>query len=586
MIRQGAEKTGSAVMGCAEVLTTAQMRALEAAAIDSGAVTALELMERAGAAVAGAIRLRWPKAGRVTVLCGPGNNGGDGNVVARHLAWAGWRVRVLGMDNAPGPDAAEMKRRWQGMGVIAPLTREELRVGEESDVYLDAIFGIGLTRAPEGKIADVIAHIGGSGGEGAVFRERLVAVDCPSGLCLDSGAFPGAPRAPGAFEPRARLTVAFDSPKPGHLLERGPECCGELVIADIGLRPWRERNLDGPGLRPERLLAVSPVFDIPDIRRGLSGSLSASLDKARASGGHKFTHGHALVLAGAFGHCGAARLTARAALRVGAGLVTLAPPHSALIEHAGPPDALMRRGVDDAEALAALLEDRRITAVALGPGCGVDRATALLDPLLAERRACVLDADALTALAAQGFDGLHDRCVLTPHQGEFGRMFPDLAEKLAGPRAPMTGCYADFGRWAAEGTLQENLTAQQKASEDYRRALADQRGPLCSRVDAVREAAARSGAVVLLKGPDTVIAAPDGQARIHSAFDVPWLATAGAGDVLAGIIAGLMARGFPPLEAAATGACLHAAAARRFGPGLIADDLPDELPGVFRDLGL
>ncbi|WP_112873895.1 NAD(P)H-hydrate epimerase [Paracoccus endophyticus] len=572
-------------MGQAEVLTTAEMRAIEAAAMASGSVTGLELMERAGAAVAGAIRLRWPKGGRATVLCGPGNNGGDGYVVARLLHGAGWRVRVLGMDNAPGPDAAEMRRRWSGMGAIAPLTEDALRRGESGDVYVDAIFGTGLTRGPEGEIAAILACLGGSGGDWGFFRERLVAVDCPSGLCLDSGSFVGAPRGPGAYDLHARLTVAFDSPKPGHLLGRGPECCGELVIADIGLRPWRERNPEGPGLRPARLVAVSPAFDILDSRRGLFGAAAARLDKARAGGGNKFTHGHALVVAGAFGRGGAARLAARAALRAGAGLVTLAPPDSALIEHAGPPDALMRRAVDDADALAALLEDTRITAVALGPGCGVDRAAALLDLLLAARRACVLDADALTALAGRGPTGLHAACVLTPHQGEFARVFPDLAERLAGPRSPVIGRYADFGRWAAEGTLQESLGAHQRASEDYRRALLDQRGPLYSRVDAVREAAARCGAVVLLKGPDTVIAAPDGQARIHSAFDVPWLATAGAGDVLAGIIAGLLARGLPPLEAAATGAFLHAAAARRFGPGLIADDLPDALPGVFRDLG-
>lgn len=572
-------------MGQAEVLTTAQMRAIEAAAMASGSVTGLELMERAGAAVAGAIRLRWPRAGRVTVLCGPGNNGGDGYVVARLLQGAGWGVRVLGMDNAPGPDAAEMKRRWAGMGLVLPLTQDALRRGESGDVYVDAIFGTGLTRRPEGEIAAILAYLGGSGGDWGFFGERIVAVDCPSGLCLDSGAFLGQPRESGAFDLRARLTVALDSPKPGHLLERGPDCCGELVIADIGLSPWRERNPDGPGLRPARLVAVLPAFDVPDSRRGLFGVAAARLDKARAGGGNKFTHGHALVIAGAFGHGGAARLTARAALRAGAGLVTIAPPDSALIEHAGPPDALMRRAVDDADALAALLEDTRITAVALGPGCGVDRAAALLDPLLAARRACVLDADALTALAGRGLTGLHAGCVLTPHGGEFARVFPDLAERLTGPRPPPRMSHADTGSGAAQGALHDSTAAHPKASEDDRRALLDQRGPLYSRVDAVREAAARCGAVVLLKGPDTVIAAPDGQARIHSAFDVPWLATAGAGDVLAGIIAGLLARGLPPLEAAATGAFLHAAAARRFGPGLIADDLPDALPGVFRDLG-
>jgi len=529
-MRQSAQKTGSLRMGWAEVLTTARMRAIEAAAMASGAVSGAELMERAGAAVAGAIRLRWPHPGRVLVLCGPGNNGGDGYVVARHLAQAGWRLRVLGIDNTPGPDAALMKQRWAAIGAIAPLTVAEL-CREPSDLCVDAIFGTGLTRAPGGEIAAILAHLGQGG------AAELVAVDCPSGLCLDSGAFLGRPREAATDELRARLTVAFDSPKPGHLLERGPDCCGKLVIADIGLRRWREAAA-------APMIAVAPGFDIPDSRR--PADETDALNKARAGGGHKFTHGHALVLAGGFGHGGAARLAARAALRTGAGLVTLGPPRAALIEHSGPPDALMRRGVDDADALAALLADARISAVVLGPGCGVERAAMLLDPLLAAKRPCVLDADAVTALAGRGPGGLHPSCVLTPHQGEFTRVFPDLAAKLA-ETSP--------------------------------------HGPLYSRIDAAREAAARSGATLLLKGPDTVIAAPDGQLRLHSAFDVPWLATAGAGDVLSGIIAGLLARGLAPLDAAATGAFLHAAAARRFGPGLIADDLPDMLPAVLRDLG-
>lgn len=580
---QGAQDLSRRWIDGTEVLTTAEMRALESAAMASGAVTGLELRERAGAAVAGHIRLRWPKAGRVTVVCGPGNNGGDGYVVARQLAQTGWRVRVLGMDNTPGPDAAEMKRRWAEMGEIAPLTCRVFRAGPNCDVYVDAIFGTGLTRAPEGEIADMLAYMGGSGGDGHFFRERVVAVDCPSGLCLDSGAFLGAPRQPGGDEPHARMTVAFDSPKPGHLLERGPEVCGELVVADIGLRPWRERHENGRAARPARTVAVWPALDVADERATRWRFSAAWLAK---HAGHKFTHGHALIVAGGFGHGGAARLTARAALRTGAGLVTLAPPKSALIEHSGPPDALMRRGVEDAEGLAALLADSRITAVALGPGCGVDRAGAMLDPLLAAKRPCVLDADALTALAARGLEGLHEGCVLTPHEGEFARLFPDLAERLAAPRPPRTMTVAEDERRGAEGPLVDAMAAERQALGDDHRALADQRGPLYSKLDAAREAAERCGAVVLLKGPDTVIAVPDGQARIHSAYDVPWLATAGAGDVLAGIITGLVARGLPPFFAAAPAAFLHAQAARRFGPGLIADDLPDQLPGVFRDLGL
>ena len=538
-----------------EILTTAQMRAIESGAMASGGVSGVQLMQRAGAAVAGQIRLRWPKPGRVTLLCGPGNNGGDGYVVARLLARADWQVRVLGLDNEPGPDAADMKRCWQDAGPILPLTRSELR-RNEADVYVDAIFGTGLTRPPKGEIAEILDYLGGLGGQDGHFRQRLVAVDCPSGLCMDSGAFLGKARQSGADDLHARLTVTFDSPKPGHLLERGPACCGELVVADIGLHDWCIRASEphqDPRTAP--LTAIWPRFCVPDARRPAAAQdrWAEWLEKRQSNGGHKFSHGHAIVLAGPAGHGGAARLAARAALRVGAGLVTICPPGAALIEHAGPPDALIRRAVDDAAALIYVLQDQRIGALCLGPGCGVERARELLPPLLNSGRACVLDADALTALAAMGFHGLHDRCVLTPHAGEFSRLFPDLAERLA-------------------------------ARPDH--------GPALSRLDATREAAKRSGAVVLLKGPDTVIAAPPrrdnanatGQAVIHSAFDIPWLATAGAGDVLAGIIAGLMARGLTPQTAASLGALLHGATARGVGPGLIADDLPDRIPGAFSDL--
>ena len=574
-----------------EVLTTAQMRAMESAAMTSGEVTGLELMERAGKAVAGQIRLRWPKPGRVTVLCGPGNNGGDGYVIACLLHRVGWQVRVLGLENRPGADAAEMKRRWQEIGPILPLTERELRRrGEESDVYVDAIFGTGLTRPMEGEIAKILRYLGGLGGDWAYFRERIVAVDCPSGLCLDSGAFLGVPRKPGSCDLRARMTVAFDSPKPGHLLERGPDCCGELVIADIGLHDAR---IHEPGmrrfLRLASLTANWPEFGIPDRRRFdmEPRKRAAWLTKRDGAGSHKFSHGHALILAGGGGHGGAARLSARAALRVGAGLVTICPPDPALIEHAGPPDALMRRAIDDAGALRAALADQRITALCLGPGAGVERAAALLPALLSSRRPCVLDADALTALAAAPdlLGALHGNCILTPHQGEFARLFPDLAECLTGSLPP-----PPTSDPMALAAVMQNLAA-------YRSALSDMRGPAYSKLDAARDAAARCGAIVLLKGPDTVIAEPSpkipagrpplpGRAVIHSAFDVPWLATAGSGDVLAGLITGLLARGFPPLAAAATGAWLHASAARRFGPGLIADDLPDQIPAVFRDLEL
>ncbi len=271
---------------------------------------------------------------------------------------------------------------------------------------------------------------------------------------------------------------------------------------------------------------------------------------SKSNTGHKFSHGHALVLSGGVGQGGAARLAARGALRIGAGVVTLGCPSAALLENAMALDAVMTRKVPDAAALCAMLADPRITALCLGPGLGLsDQKRDLIKSALASDRATVLDADALTLLSQNSdlFDLLHARCVLTPHAGEFARLFPDIAARLS-----------------ADATT----------------------GPAYSKVDATRDAAAKAGCTVLFKGPDTVIAQPDGTACINHSADTPWLATAGSGDVLAGFITGLLARGFAPLEAAQTGAWLHTEAARSFGPGLIAEDLPEELPKVFRELGL
>lgn len=264
--------------------------------------------------------------------------------------------------------------------------------------------------------------------------------------------------------------------------------------------------------------------------------------------GHKFDHGHALVLSGGPGRTGAARLAARAALRVGAGLVTLGVPPAAQMEVAIQVTAIMLRRLRDAEALRTMLEDARLNALCIGPGLGLNvHAAELVRVVLQSGRACVLDADALTLIARDPVlvQSLHTGCVLTPHGGEFARLFGDIANGL-GPDAPLD-----------------------------------------TKVDAARKAAARAGAVVLLKGAETVIAHPDGTCVRHSATGpraAPWLATAGAGDVLAGIITGLLARGYAPIEAAKAATWLHVSCALHFGPGLIAEDLPETLPAVMRDL--
>ena len=500
-----------------EVLTSAQMRGIEAAAIGSGRATGWELMERAGHAVVAAALKYWPDLGatpgRAVVLAGPGNNGGDGYVAASALADRGWTVEVFAMQagGAPPPDAARAAADWAARGRVRPLA--EAGAAGPADLVIDAVFGTGLARPLDGALADLPGLAAAPGG-------KVVAVDLPSGLCSDSGRVLGA-------AVRADLTVSFHRPKAGHYLAAGPDHCGALAVADIGLSAAAEGH-------PARL-AEAPLF---------------ALDKARTA--HKYAHGHALVLAGGPGKGGAARLAARAALRVGAGLVTVVAPPPAMAENAARLDAIMLAAVPDSYTLRGMLRDERITSVTLGPGLGLPRAQEMVPAVLASGRAAVLDADALTAWQGDTdllFGQLHPGCVMTPHDGEFARLFPDLAERL---NAPATA------------------------------------GPAYSRLDAVRAAAARAGCVVLLKGADTVIAAPEGMALIQGAAygrAAPWLATAGAGDVLAGLIGGFLARGAAPLAAAATAAWLHVEAARAFGPGLIAEDLPEALPGVLAGLG-
>lgn len=504
-----------------ELLSSAQMRGIEAAAMASGRVTGLELMERAGAAVAAAILASWPEIGRAVVLCGPGNNGGDGYVIARLLQGQGWQVAVHALADPVTPDAVEMRRRWGG--VAAPLTALDWPDLAARPVVVDAMFGTGLGR-------DIAPGVWGALAMAQQTGCPVVAVDILSGLCADSGRV----RAAGGYlDHPAALTVTFQCAKTGHHLAEAAHLGGRLVVASIGLEEEVQALLRRDG---------EAVVDLA----------APGGDLAKREG-HKFSHGHAILLGGGPGQGGAARLAARAALRAGAGLVTLACPPEAVPENAARLEAVMLRPVADAAGLEALLADARISALCLGPGLGLTaRAAALVETALGAGRRLVLDADALTLLGREAalMARLHWRCVLTPHGGEFARLFPDLAERLAAPQA---------------------------------------NGALFSKLEATREAAKRCGAVVLFKGADTVIAAPDGQAVIHSAHGpraAPWLATAGSGDVLAGIITGLLARGFSPFQAAETGAWLHVECARSFGPGLIAEDLAEELPKVFRGLGL
>jgi ADP-dependent NAD(P)H-hydrate dehydratase / NAD(P)H-hydrate epimerase len=502
-----------------ELLAPAEMREADRLAM-AGGTPGIALMERAGRAVADqAVRMA-RSAGRVAILCGPGANGGDGLIAARILAARGYRVGVglLGRRESLRGDAAEAAHRYDGP--LAPAAALDL---SEADLVIDALFGAGLDRDLEGEPRAIVEKVNDLARPAA---RPVLAVDLPSGLDGSTGR----PRGAAVL---ASASVTFFRLKPGHLLLPGRDYCGELVIADIGIPA-------------SALAAIAPktFANAPGLWRPALPRLGAQ--------SHKYSRGHALVVSGDASHTGAARLAARAALRAGAGLVTLASPADAMAVNAAHSTAVMIARCEGSRGLATLLTDHRRNVVVLGPGAGVGEATAALVEVAIkgrgkgqERRSVVLDADALTsfedrpeALAALIKTAPGD-VVLTPHDGEFSRLFRNKDDIL-------------------------------HAS---------------SKLTKTRAAAAFLGAILVLKGSDTVVAAPDGRAAIS--YDLPpSLATAGSGDVLSGFVGGLLAQGMPGFEAACSAVWLHGAAARAFGPGLIAEDLPEALPGVFRGLGV
>lgn len=393
-----------------ELLTAAQMRAIEQAAIESGEVTGLELMERAGRGVVGAILEEWPTMAltshKAVVLCGPGNNGGDGFVVARLLKLRGWEVSVflLGNEAKLPVDAATNCQRWMELGKIKGLA-EVPEFEQDYDLYIDALFGTGLTRGLDKEPLRII-----SGRRASPYhQERWLAVDIPSGLCADSGRVIA-----GHDLPRAAITVTFHTEKLGHRLADGPDVCGKVISKDIGL--------DGT-----RKIDAVQLVDM-DYELGI-------WPLQKQSGGNKYSLGHALILSGGAGKGGAGRLAARGALRIGAGLVTVACPPEALAENAAQLNAIMLNPIADGVALEEVLKDERINALCLGPALGLDQHTRdLVEVALKSGRKVVLDADALTVFKGDPdtlFGMLHENVVLTPHGGEFWRLFPDIAAKLA-----------------------------------------------------------------------------------------------------------------------------------------------------------
>jgi NAD(P)H-hydrate epimerase len=482
------------------LLNCAEMARADAFAI-AGGVSGRVLMAAAGRAVAAAVMQHHARRPTV-VLCGPGNNGGDGFVAARHLQEAGWPVRLVlfGTFGSLKGDAAWAAGTWAG-----PVERWSSALLDDAPLVIDAIFGAGLSRAIEGEIGVAIELVNA--------RELpVVAVDVPSGLHGDTGEIIGP-----AFE--AETTVTFFRGKPGHYSVEGLRRCGHLHIADIGI-------------------PANALTEI-DPRVWLNGpALWAHLLRRNDIADHKYARGHLTILAGPHA-TGAARLAALAGRRVGAGLVTIAAFRSTLpaFQAAEPGNLIVE--ADDGAMFAHLLGDERRNAILIGPGSGTgDRTREAVLSALDASRSVVLDADAITVFAAEPdllFGRVRGPTLLTPHEGEFRRLFPDL-------------------------------------------------GHGAGKLDRVRRAAARSGATILLKGPDTVIAEPDGRAviNVHAS---PALATAGSGDVLAGTIGGLLAQGLTPFGAAAAAAWLHGHCARLFGgPGLIAEDLPALLPRALQSV--
>ena len=490
-----------------EVLTTTEMEHADRLAIAAG-TPGFALMMSAGQAVAEAA-MDLAEEGPILVVAGRGNNGGDGFVAAAELVARGREVSVILLcerDHLSG-DAASAARGWKYP--VLPFNPQA--IGHPA-LIIDALFGAGLNRNVRGEPQQMIEAINANGA-------AVLSVDLASGVNGTTGAVMG-------VAVNATETVTFFRRKPAHLLLPGRIHCGRVRVANIGI----DANVLGQ-IQPQTFENIPALwrqrFPVPRVD------------------GHKYCRGHAVVVSGDAATTGAARLSARGALRAGAGLVTLASPRDALAINAAALSAVMVRAVDTAVEFAELLTDKRFNTCVIGPGAGLGRRTRdLVLTALSAKRSLVLDADALTSFA-EAPDHLFEaikasqdsQVVLTPHEGEFPRLFSDISNKH----------------------------------------------PLRSKLERVRAAAERSGAAVLLKGPDTVVASPDGRAAI-AANAPPWLATAGAGDVLSGMISGLLAQGVPAFEAACIGVWMHGEAGREAGPGLIAEDLTEVLPAVFRRL--
>jgi hydroxyethylthiazole kinase-like uncharacterized protein yjeF len=491
-----------------EILTPKEMTEADRRTIEAG-TPGIELMERAGAAVARVTAETADGGRRIGIVCGPGNNGGDGFAAARILREQGFDVRLLllGSREKLKGDAAIAASNWSGK-----VEAFDASVLSNCDLIVDALFGAGLSRDLSGEGRHAVEAISAA-------DVPVVAVDLPSGIDGASGQVRGA-------AVRATHTVTFCRMKPAHLLMPGRMHAGKITVADIGI--------------PDRIVAeVSGGISLNSPEVWIGAYPWPRID------GHKYKRGHAVVVSGPAHATGAARLAARAALRAGAGLVTVAAPKAALPVLSATLEAVMVHETQGAAGLKKFLADERLNAVLLGPGNGVGKATkAAVETAAKAKRALVLDADAISSFTRESgklsklLKMNRIQALVTPHYGEFSKLFGgDSAQVLAHE----------------------------------------------SKIEKVRAAAKHLGAVVLLKGPDTVVASPDGRVTVSNNAP-PWLATAGAGDVLGGIALGLIAQGMPVFEAASAAAWLHGEAANEAGFGMTAEDLEPALKPVLKRL--
>ena len=491
-----------------ELLTPEEMGNADHLAATLNREDSFKLMERAGQAIADIVLNDYRQCRKIAVLCGPGNNGGDGYMAAHILKSHGFEPTIfaLGTPRA-GSDAEKAAALWGAKH----LAFDNFSSPQDFDVVIDALYGAGLDRPLEQSLQEKLKSLNESG-------IPVIAVDLPSGVFGQNGAIKGE-------AVKASKTVTFFRLKPGHACYPGRLQCGEIRLADIGI--------------PEKVLeTIKPTRFINFPSLWLKNWPELDYDT------HKYRRGHAVVFSGHQSSTGAARLAAHAAARSGAGLVTIVSPEDALLVHEMHLTSIMLKEMGSDTEILDFLENRKVRSVILGPAFGsLERALSIIEVVLLKSKifTLVLDADALTAMAGKGeeiFALIKQspvNVILTPHEGEFQRVFPSVAH-----------------------------------TEDL------------SRIEKAAKAATVSGSVVVYKGADTIIASPDGRLAVN-VNGAPFLATAGAGDVLSGIIGGLSAQKMLPFEAACAGAFLHARCAEHFGHGMIAEDIVSAIPLVLSE---